>query len=87
MKSVGSMSRQHRLSKLEAAAPSNIPGADVGRYCLACLGPGGYRRTIDWIRAALATGERVEAPTTCQRCGQLTFHGAVLAVRAELGLQ
>jgi hypothetical protein len=76
------VSRQHRLSKLEAAAPSNIPDAEVGRHCLVCLGERGYRRTVEQIRA----GTLMTTPT-CTRCGKHTFAGAVVKVRAELGLQ
>jgi hypothetical protein len=80
------MSRQQRLSKLEAAAPSSIPDADVGRHCQACLGPGGYRRTVEMVRARIASGDRTPYPLTCQRCGQPTYAGAVVRVRAEMGL-
>lgn len=75
------MSWQQRLSRLESAAPSSIPDAEVGRHCRACLGAGGYRRTIDRIRAGT-----LDPLLACVRCGKPTFAGAVVNVRAELGL-
>jgi hypothetical protein len=80
------MSRQHRLSKLEAAAPSKVPDADVGRHCLACLGPGGYRRTIDLMWRPIAAGDRSPWSLECIRCGKDTMAGAVVRIRTERGL-
>jgi hypothetical protein len=80
------MSRSERLRRLEAAAPSEIPECDVGHYCRGCLGAGGYRRMIDWTRKCIESGTSAPCSERCRRCGEVTFAGAVVAVRQELGL-
>jgi hypothetical protein len=51
------VTKHNRLERLEAtvgrAALENIPDAEVGAYCNACLGPGAYRRRLDAARARL----------------------------------
>jgi hypothetical protein len=46
------MNGRQRLQKLEASAipPRNIPDSEVEFHCDACLGPGAYRRRIDWAK-------------------------------------
>jgi hypothetical protein len=80
------MSRSQRLRRLEAAAPSNIPDADVGHYCRQCLGAGGFRRIVELTRARLASGTAGSSSGHCRRCGAVTFIGAVRDVRRGLGL-
>jgi hypothetical protein len=82
----GSMSLGRRLERLEGAVPSDIPDCDVGLYCRQCLGARGYRRMVEWTRKCIATGVKCPSSERCRRCGEVTFAGAVVQVRRELGL-
>ncbi len=61
--------------------------ADPESFCRKCLGPRGYRRTIEAVRNRLAAGEPSRGVVTCRRCGGPTFLAATLAVRESLGLE
>jgi hypothetical protein len=70
-----------RLERLEARVSRSTDNPDD--YCLACLGPGGYRQLVDRARSGVVELPR---PLICRGCGGPSFHGAIVEVRRQVGL-
>jgi hypothetical protein len=79
------VSIDQRVKALEASV-SRVVDDDPEACCLRCLGHGGYRRLNDRLRERLAAGVEREPVLTCRGCGGPSFHGALVAERAALGL-